>query len=103
MARRQGALLSHGLFTRLSRNQTALICYLIIVACPSPSPVAHLSPIAYLAIDTVAGREFLLLARIIYSPVTWRTTNPTMEDENMVNSPTSHCCCAQTLTPIFTL
>lgn len=54
---------------------------------------AHLShhllkpPNRQLTARTVAGREFSLLARILYSPVTWRATNPTMDDENMVNNP----------------
>jgi hypothetical protein len=45
------------------------------------------SPNRQLTTRTVAGREFSLLARILYAPVTWRATNQTMDDENMVNNP----------------
>lgn len=44
--------------------------------------------------EIVAGREFSLLARIIYSPVSWRSpSTATMDDENLV---CCDCACAST-------
>lgn len=76
-------MLSHLLFTRSVPPETKQAS--IHSKSHRIFPSLHLSIVAHSAIETVAGREFLLLARIIYSPVTWRTTNPTMDGENIVN------------------
>lgn len=88
-------LLSHLLFTRSVPPETKQAS--IHSESHRIALSLHLSTVAHSAIETVAGREFLLLARIIYSPVTWRTTNPTMDGENNVNrTPAFRRNCANT-------
>lgn len=65
-------------------GETAAACFETLRHAHAPSLLILPPPQPNCEKEIVAGRELSLLARIVYSPVPWRSPTATMDDENLV-------------------